>query len=59
MMILASSICDASLTDDARVIINDRNMFIIQATSVNVTKLFSSSLKSRIKKLECLSPGNF
>jgi len=48
-----------SLTDDARVIINDRDMFIIQATSVNVTKLFSSSLMSQINKLEHLSPGNF
>ncbi len=36
MTTLASSVSDATvwsvLTDDARVIINDRNMFIIQAT---------------------------
>jgi hypothetical protein len=30
----------ASLTDDARVIIYNPRMFIVQATGVNVTKLF-------------------
>jgi len=32
----------ASLTDDSRVVIYDRNTFIIQATDVNVIKLFLS-----------------
>jgi hypothetical protein len=32
---------ETSLTDDARVIIYDRHMFIVQATCVNVIKLFS------------------
>ncbi len=30
---------EASLTDDARVIIYNRHMFIVQATGVNVIKL--------------------
>jgi hypothetical protein len=34
----------ASLNDKARVVIYDRHMFIVQATVVNVTKLWSSSM---------------
>ncbi len=30
---------DASLTDDARVVIYDRHMFIVQASGVSVTKI--------------------
>ncbi len=30
---------EASLTDDARVVIYDRHMFIVQATGVNAIKL--------------------
>ncbi len=30
---------DASLTDDARVVIYDRHMFIVQAPGVNVVKI--------------------
>ncbi len=33
---------EASLTDDARVIIYDHHMFIVQATGPNVIKLFCS-----------------
>ncbi len=33
---------EASLTDDARVIIYDRLMFIVKATGPNVIKLFLS-----------------
>jgi hypothetical protein len=32
----------ASLNDDARVVIYDRHMFIVQATGPNVIKLFMS-----------------
>ncbi len=31
---------ETSLTDDARVIIYDRHMFIVQATGVNVENLY-------------------
>jgi hypothetical protein len=31
---------EASLTDEARVIIYDHHMFIVQATGVNIIKLF-------------------
>ena len=41
----------ASLTDDARVIIYDRHMFIVQATGVNVIKM-SSSLTLQQNTLE-------
>ncbi len=33
---------EASLTDDARVVIYDRHMFIVQATGVCLTKTFTS-----------------
>ncbi len=33
---------ETSLTDDDRVIIYDRHMFIVQATGLNVTKLLAS-----------------
>jgi hypothetical protein len=42
---------EASLTDNARVVIYDCQMFIVQATGVNVIKL---SPQSR-SKLECFS----
>jgi hypothetical protein len=45
---------EASLTDDARVIIYDRHMFIEQATDVNVLKLFSSVVTLIANKLERL-----
>jgi hypothetical protein len=41
----------ASLTDDARVIIYDRHLFIVQATGVNVIKM-SSSLTLQQNTLE-------
>ena len=44
---------EASLADDARVVIYDRHMFIVQATDVNAIKLFSSSLMLRENKLKC------
>ncbi len=31
---------ETSLTDDARVVIYDRHMFIVQATGFDLTKLF-------------------
>jgi hypothetical protein len=34
-----------SLNDDARVIIYDRHMFIVQATGFNVIKLFTDFIK--------------
>jgi hypothetical protein len=34
-----------SLTVDSRVVIYDRHMFIVQAKSVNVIQLFSSSMR--------------
>ncbi len=33
---------DASLTDDARVVIYDHRMFIVQATGVNVINVFAA-----------------
>ena len=36
---------EASLTDDARVVIYDHHMFIIQATSDKVIKLFAHADK--------------
>ncbi len=41
---------------DARVVIYDRNMFIIQAKVTNATLL---TLIARLNKLECLSPVSF
>jgi hypothetical protein len=38
---------ETSLTDDARVIINDRHMFIVQATEFNLKKVHSA------QKLTC------
>jgi hypothetical protein len=35
---------EASLTDDSRVIIYDRHMFIVQATGVNIMSLFGLNL---------------
>jgi hypothetical protein len=39
-MIISDAQFGASPTDDSRVVIYDRNMFIIQATGVNVKKLY-------------------
>jgi hypothetical protein len=45
---------EASLTDNARVIIYSCHMLIVQATGVNVIKLFDLSLLSSQNKLEHL-----
>ncbi len=52
---------EASLSDDGRVVIYNRQMFIVQATGcmgfppgVNVIKLFYLLLMTRPNKLECL-----
>ncbi len=39
---------EASLTDDTRVVIYDRHMFIVQATGLKLLKIFVE------KKLKCL-----
>jgi hypothetical protein len=49
---------EASLTDDARLVIYDLHMFIVQATGINILKLFKS-LKRLHNKLECLSLQSF
>ncbi len=40
---------EASLTDDARVVIYNRHMFIVQATGANVIKLFNVVIYSHLK----------
>ncbi len=45
----AISKLETSLTDDARVIIYDCHMFIVQATSVNAVKLFSFNADDKAK----------
>jgi hypothetical protein len=45
---------ETSITDDARVVIYNCHMFIVQATSVNVIKLFSSFLARPQKKFSRL-----
>jgi len=48
-----------SHSDDTRVIIYDRNMFIIQATGVIVTNVFFFTNDGLQDKLECLSQPCF
>ncbi len=36
---------------------DSHNMFIVQATSVNVKKTFYTPLTARLNKLDCLSMG--
>jgi hypothetical protein len=43
---------EASLTDDARVVIYNRHMFIIQATGANPIKLFGSQFTRSFCKLK-------
>ncbi len=57
MMTLVSSVSDTSHVD--RLVIYNCNMFIKQATDVNVVKRFSSSLTEGQNKLECLSLTRF
>jgi hypothetical protein len=45
----------ASLNDDARVIIYDCHMFIVQATGANVINFFCPQFTNFHNKLECLS----
>ncbi len=45
-----------SLTDNTRVVIYDRNVFIIKGTGVNLSKPFSSLLRTQQNKLGF---GNF
>jgi hypothetical protein len=48
----------ASLTDDARVIIYDHHMLIVQGTGVKIIKLILS-LTLRENKLKCFSLSSF
>jgi hypothetical protein len=54
-----ASILETSLIDDARVIIYDRHMFIVQAievgTVINSTVLFTDVIYGFFNKLECVS----
>jgi hypothetical protein len=45
---------DASLTDNSRVVIYERHMFIVQATGVVVIKHFVLSLTKKLTKAESM-----
>jgi hypothetical protein len=45
---------DASFTDDARVVIYDRHMFIVQATSVEIDEIYYIVLSDHFLSLGAL-----